>query len=323
MITYWPNKQSRHLNLAVAKIFIQTYKKFSGPLNNKTQNYIPTDILNHHAKKQLFIEILIQLEILILDITEINLDIISIQQLTNKIIYDIINKTIYNFIHKLDHKTIQPFSKYSHLKHYNQLFFNEHQSLIYNLIIYLVFGSNSIDQNKFTFHYFKTPFNYVQLLLENTIVQISNIITFNLLENHQSIKTSYEFFILNYICQVNYKSIRSISNFKNNLANYHWINKYIHYPQNIYCSNYQLSIFSTQGIICKNIYFNRTSNYIKLSKFQLLSILYLEIQDFIKPKINKTIIFLGKIIIYILSELISKSIQICSRTIIQKINTKH
>jgi len=36
MIIYWPNKQSIDLNLAVANLFIQTYKKFSLNLQNKT-----------------------------------------------------------------------------------------------------------------------------------------------------------------------------------------------------------------------------------------------------------------------------------------------
>ena len=38
MITYWPNKQSIKLNLAVANLFVQTYQKFSQPLINKTIN---------------------------------------------------------------------------------------------------------------------------------------------------------------------------------------------------------------------------------------------------------------------------------------------
>ena len=318
MVIYWPNKQSTELNLAVAKLFIQTYKKLSGSISNKTKNHLPTDILNNYAKKKLFIEVLTELEILVLDITELNLSINNTKQLNNKIVYDIVNRIMYNFTKTL---RLNKRGKIINCNNfYNNLFFDEHPSLINNLLIYLVFGSDLIDKEKITFHYFKTPFNYVKLLFENTIIQISNIIAFNLLENHESIKKSYDFFTINHICNLKYTSIRSISNLRNNLANYHWINKYICYPQSIYCAHYQLSIFSIQGIIYKKIHFNRTSNYLKLSKIQLLSILYLEIQDFIGPKINKTIILLGKILIYLISELISKSIQICSRAIIQKIN---
>lgn len=320
MVIYWPNKQSTSLNLAVAKLFVQTYRKFSGSLANKTKNYLPSDILDEYAKKQLFLEILIELEILILDITEINLNTKDIKQINNKIVYDIANKTMYNFLNKLNYKRTNEFINY--YNYYNQLFFNEHTCLIYELLIYLVFGADSINQDKIAFHNLKTPFNYVKLLFENTIIQISNIIIFNVLENHKSIKTSYEFLTLNQICNTQYRSIRSISNFRNNLANCNWINKYIYYPQNIYCSHYKIFLFSIQGIICKNIYFSRTSNYSKLSKIQLLFILYLEIQDFIKPKINQAVILLGKIIIYTLGELISKSIQICSKAVIQKINNR-
>jgi len=68
MIIYWPNKQSLNLNLAVANLFIQTYKKFSLNLHNQTVKNLPVDILKTIIKKKLFQEILIELEILILDI---------------------------------------------------------------------------------------------------------------------------------------------------------------------------------------------------------------------------------------------------------------
>nr|YP_007878147.1 conserved hypothetical plastid protein [Calliarthron tuberculosum]AGA63758.1 conserved hypothetical plastid protein [Calliarthron tuberculosum] len=318
MTIYWPNKQSINLNLAVAKLFVQTYQKFSGSLSNNTNTYLPIDILDKYAKKQLLIETLIELEVLILDITEINLNTKNLQQLNNKIIYDVVNKVISNFVNKLKHQ-----EKRYHLNYYNnynQLFFNEHKILIHSLLIYLIFGSNSIDKHRFPFYNLKTPFNHVKILFENTIMQISNIIAFNLLENCSSMKNVYEFLTINNICNPTYKSIRLLSNFRNNLINYNWINKYIYYPQNIYCSNYQILLLSSNGIIYRNIYINRISDYLKLSKIQLISILYLEIQDFIIPKINNLIILLGKLIIYILGELISKSIKICSTAVIQKIN---
>nr|YP_009660532.1 conserved hypothetical plastid protein [Corallina chilensis]QCS25480.1 conserved hypothetical plastid protein [Corallina chilensis] len=318
MIIYWPNAQSIDLNLAVAELFVQTYQKFSGSLYNHTNTNLPIDVLDQYAKKQLLIETLIELEVLILDITEINLNPNNIKQLNDKIMYDIIDKTMSSFINKLAFKQKNCIVNY--YSNYNQLFFNEHKTLIYYLLLYLIFGSNAIDKNKFPFYNLKTPFNHVKLLFENAIIQISNIIAFNLLENYSSIKAIYEFLTLNNICNKKYKSIRLLSNFRNNLINYNWINKYIYYPQNIYCSNYQILFVSSQKIIYKNIYINRISDYLKLSKIQLVSVLYLEIQDFVVPKINNLIILLGKLIIYILGELISKSIKICSTAVIQKIN---
>jgi len=89
MIIYWPNEQSLDLNLAVANLFIETYKKFSLNLQNQTVKNLPIDILKNIIKKKLFEEILIELEILILDIIELNLNIKQIKELNNQ-------RTFYN-----------------------------------------------------------------------------------------------------------------------------------------------------------------------------------------------------------------------------------
>ncbi len=51
MITYWPNKQSIDLNLAVSNLFADTHQKFSFKLLNQTSNHLAIDIFNQQAKK--------------------------------------------------------------------------------------------------------------------------------------------------------------------------------------------------------------------------------------------------------------------------------
>lgn len=320
MIIYWPNKQSIKLNLAVANLFVQTYQKYSQAISNKTSAYLPTDILSINIKKLLFIEILIELEILILDLTEINLDISSIKQLNNKIVYDLVNRIIKSFSQGFNQCKSSKIINFD--SSHNKLFLNEHAILINQLFLYLVFGASAIESSFFNFHNLKTPFNHVRLLFENTIIQISNIVIFNLLEQFNSIKNLSEFLTINNICDSHYRSIRNISSFRNNLISYHWLHLYIDYPYNTYCSCYKTWMFSNAGIIYKHIYLNRISDYIKLSKTQLLFILYLEARDFIAPKINYIITLLGQLILYIIGELIIESTQACSQLIIHNINSK-
>lgn len=318
MIKYWPNRQSIQLNLAVANLFVQTYQKFSYKLSNRTRICLPIDILDTYIKKQLFLDILIELEILILDIIELNLDIQNIKQLNNKILHDIVTKAMKNFLHELKYR-----NKYNLIyfySSYNKLFFAEHKILIQDLLTYLIFGANAIDKTVFPFYKLKTPFNYVQILLENAIIQIGNTIAFNLLENFKSIQAISKFLILNNLCNYNYTSIRSISRFRNNLISYNIANLYLYHPQNIYCCKYQIWLLSSKGIFYKYIHIDRSSEYLKLSKIQLWIVLYLEIQDFIVPKINTLIIILGRFIVYILVEIIGKGFQLCFKSMIQKIN---
>nr|YP_009541644.1 hypothetical protein [Synarthrophyton chejuense]AYR05653.1 hypothetical protein [Synarthrophyton chejuense] len=318
MTKYWPNRQSIDLNIAVANLFVKTYQKFSYKLSNKTQINLPTDILDKYIKQQLFVEVLKELEILVIDLIELNLTIKDIKKINHKILYDIVNKILTNFINQLNKQThYQSINNYSS---YNKLLFSEHQILIQNLLIYLIFGSNAMDTKTFQFYKLKTPLNHVKLLLENAIIQIGNLVIFNLLESFKSIQEMSEFLTRNNICCYNHTSIRSLSRFRNNLVSYNWANLYIYYPENIYCCRYKIWLLSSQGIVYKYIYINRSYEYLKLSKTQLCLILYLELQDFILPKINTLIIILGKFIVYISVQIIGKGFQLCFKNIIKKIN---
>lgn len=318
MITYWPNKQSIDLNLAVANLFIQTYNKFALNLHNQTINVVPVDILNKYIKKKLFSDTLIELEILILDIIEMNLSIKEVQKLNKQIVYNLIYRITKKFINKLKRKETN--YKINFYAEYNQTFFSEHSRIIENLLIYLIFGSNKLNNKIFNFTPPKIPLYHVKSLLENSIIQISNIIIFNFLENCESIEEISSFIIQKNLCNINYKSIRDICNFRNNLMYSNLINIYIYYPQNIYCNKYRIWLISSKGLIYKYIYCNRATEYLKLSNIQIGSIIYLEIQDFILPKINNCIILLGKLIIYILIEIINKSLKIFLNKIIIKPN---
>lgn len=316
---YWPNKQSINLNLAVAQLFIQTYRKFFIELNNRTNQSLPIDILKSSIKTYLFLNTLIELEIIILDIIELNLTIKDIKELYYQILYDLIQKTMNKFLHYLKIKN-QKCTLNIHCT-YSKLFFYENTYISYNLFIYLVFGSESIQNNTFQFNNLKTPVYHVKSLFENFIIQISNIIIFNILENYTLVDNTSKLSIENHLYNENYRSIRNISNFQNNLSSYSWINLYIYYPQNIYCSQHQLWLLSSKGIIYKYIYINKYIDYIQLSPSQMSSIIYLEVQDFIIPKINFFITMLGKLIIYIILEIISKVIKIFLNQIIIRLNS--
>lgn len=312
---YWPNKQSLQLNLEVSDLFIQTYNKFFINLKNKTQQKLPSDIFTASIKRSIFLNILIELEIILLDIIELNLTRSNINKINHHLLYNLINKIIYKFIKKNETKNQE--NNINLQYQYNQFFFYENIQIFKNLLIYLIFGSQYIELHTFKFRCAQTPKYHVKVLFENLIIQTSNIIIFNILEQDLSQLSTFSSFS-DY--QMPYKSIRSISNFQNNLLSSNWINTYIYYPQNIYCNQYQAWLLSSHGLIFKYIYINRYYEYLRLSTSQMLIVTYIELQDFILPKLNLFIILLGKLIIYILLEIINKSIKILINQIIIKIN---
>ena len=317
---YWPYQQSPNLNKAVAELFIQTYQKFFISLINRANHKIPLDILTPKLKRKLLLHTLVQIEIIILDIIELNLRFEDIEEKSNQIIYDLICKTILKILNKenlhLQSLTIDLTSQS------NKIFFRENNYLFKSLITYLIFGSKYIKNQVFKFEKVKTPKYHVKILFEHFVIQISNIVILNILEKKST--NSYTSLIINNQTDYNFRnrSIRELSIFQNDLFSYNWTYYYIFYPQNIYCNQYKIWLFSSKGIIYRYIYADRYNEYLTLSPSMISSIIYLELQDFIIPKIKVLITLLGRLIIYISIEFINKSIQILLNQIIRRFNTK-
>lgn len=306
MIKYWPKRQSISLNLAVSHIFTQTYQKITLNLHNKTHERIPLDAFSECTKKQLLLELLTEIEILVVDIVELNLSARELKQLNYQILLHLINATAKRLLCFLK---AQKFNfSISFCSKYNQLFFQEHTDGANILLTYLIFGSESIEDSLFDFKSNKTPVYHIKALLENMLIQTCNTIVFNFIESNSLIRRLQYFAHDQNKIHYSHQSIRQISNFKNNLISQSLISFYIYYPQNIYCGKYSIYLLSVQGIIQKYIRFNRSLSYVKLSNCQLGSIIYLEIKDFINPKINQLVALFGKLIIYIFAEIISKNL---------------
>lgn len=321
MIKYWPSRQSVDLNMTVSKLFAHTYQKFFLELTNKTNKNLPLDIFSKYTKKQLLLEALIELEVLIVDIVELDIDIQELKQLNRQILLHLINSTTSKLLKQLGIQKTNFFINF-HLN-YNRLFFHEHSLGTNVLLTYLIFGSNSIADHAFPFHNNRTPFYHVKAMFENLIIQIGNITTFNILEKSKSAQETYSLMYNKELLLSGHQSIRKLSNFKNNISCYNLISRYINYPQDIYGGKYRVYLLSSRGIICKYIYLNRAYDYIRLSNYQLNSIIYLEIQDFIVPRFNLFIGLIGKLITYVFIEIIGKNLNASLRRITKKLSVNN
>lgn len=266
---------------------------------------MPLDAFDEYAKKQLLLELLAEIEILVIDIVELNLSTQELKQLSCQVVLHLINATAKRLLYFLEAQELNFSVKFC--SKYNKLFFHEHTYGANILLAYLIFGSESIEDSPFAFRGNKTPVYHVKALLENILVQISNAIVFNLIESNSSLRRLHRSIHYKNKGYYSHQSIRQISNFKNNIISQSLISFYISYPQNIYCSKYSIHLLSAQGIMQKHVCFNRSYSYLKLSNCQLGSIMYLEIKDFIGPKINQFIALLGKLMIYVFAEIISKN----------------
>lgn len=319
MIKYWPYMQGIELNNEVAYLFSNTRQKFSHYLFINTTNYLlPIDIIDNDTKRLLFSSVLHEIEILILDIVELDLNLDNIKLLNYKILCDLIEKSLIHFIcsTKITHHIKSTLQK----SHFIKLYLCEHKLLLENILAYIIFGSHSINATLFAFKNTQTPYKHVSILLDNLIIQISNLTICTLLDNIKSLPEIVNLLITNKLCHSAYISIRSIALFRNNLIIQSLIHRYIYQPKAIYGSRYKVWLLSTNGFICKYIHTSRLEELPKLSRFKLIFILFIEIQDLIIPHFEQFILMLGKIILYILINIIGSCIIFIIRTISSSLN---
>jgi Protein of unknown function (DUF3685) len=314
MIKYWPKKPGIDLNKEVVNLFKYIYCKFDNNLHNNTSSLLSIDIINFQVKRELFRVILYELEILVLDIIELDLTVEELKTLTNKIKIDLIKKSIDNFYLII---------KSSNLNSSNNLGkFCDNDLFIDNLLIYLVFGSQSFLPDNYLFLDVNIPFKYIEVLLDNLIIQIANIVFFHCTLNQLSLSSLLTFLVSHKLCNDTYISIKSLANFRNNLLWQDLINYYLIQPKILYTNRYQIWLFTPSGLTCKYIYACRESDFYKLSNLQMLVIVLLELQDFVLPKISSICLNLCKILIYLWGYLVSQLFKLLLKSIFVIIRNK-
>jgi len=321
MIKYWPNQQGIELNNEVAYLFSHTKNKFfHGLLHNTTNDLLPIDIIDNYNRSKLFSSVLQELEILILDIIELDLNIENIKLLNHKILCDLVEKSLINLNLNINQSNIIILTEQQ--SYYVSIFFFEHKLLLENILIYLIFGSYHIKTKIFAFENNRTPQKHVSILLENLIIQISNLTFFILLENIQSLSETINFLLKNKLCNSSYISTRSIALFRNNLMIQSLIQLYINQPKAIYSARYKVWILSSHGLICKYIHTTRLEELSRLSSLKLTLLLLIELQDIFIPYIEKFFLRLGKVLLYIIINILGNSIIFLIRIIISSLYNK-
>nr|QVQ56666.1 hypothetical protein [Erythrocystis saccata] len=288
MVKYWPTQQSIYLNNSIVDLFIETEKKLILAKYNTSNQYLYLDMLSTISRNKLFKYILNDFKKLILDLIELNLNLDKIINISDKIRHILIEKVSRKFLYQLEYNTIQWQNKYD----------KNHNDLIQYVLIYLIFGSSSINQNTFVFPPIYTPYNHVKILLENFIIQMTNNIIKYIIDN-LSYSSHISFFLKNQnICNKLYSSNRSITLFLNNIKWQNFLQLYIYDIKCCYSERQQIWLLSSQGIITKYIQISNIEKIKTLSQLKTVFLFWLEIKDLIIPKIEKIIIQIAKYIVY-------------------------
>lgn len=153
---------------------------------------------------------------------------------------------------------------------------------------------------------------YLQDLLDNLCLQVANAVVqplLNIFGEEEIIKKRFW----------QYRSSREIEQFRNELSWKYRYNYLVREPRHIFEGKQELWIINARGIDRVYINCNRSEELNQLKGWQFLSTLALEFQDALNPRIRSVVDFVGRGIVFLLTEVIGRGIGLIGRGIIRGI----
>lgn len=154
--------------------------------------------------------------------------------------------------------------------------------------------------------------SFIEALMDNMILEISNcVIYFSIL------KFSSVYAFRQTLYRSKFLSLRNFERFKNNLSWQLLTKIYIKRPIDLYNNRYKIFVLRTTGIYCRTLYANRSSELGSLSNISLLTLMFIELKDFIISRIDEVIYLLSKGIRFTLTSVLGQIIGLIWRGVIE------
>ncbi|MEQ8999612.1 MAG: DUF3685 domain-containing protein [Coleofasciculus sp. B1-GNL1-01] len=155
-----------------------------------------------------------------------------------------------------------------------------------------------------------------ELLLQNVIIQVANGVIQPLLNEFSDIEI-----IKHNFYDKRLMSSREITRFRNNLSWKYRRNQYIDEPKAIFESRYNLFVLSEIGIKKVAIYSPRRQELEQLQGTQLAVTIAYEFRDAIAPRLRGTVGWVGKGVVYVLTQVLGRGIGLILRGVIQGVGS--
>jgi hypothetical protein len=184
--------------------------------------------------------------------------------------------------------------------------------LVSDLFSYLLFATPLVIDNASYASGTLEAKERAEIILQNLTIQVANAVVQPLLNRFADLE----------VIKQNYYdrrliSTREIERFRNNLSWKYRIGAYFEEPRQIFESRYELLLFAPRGIAKVSIYAPRNRELAELSGIGLIVTLALELRDAIAPRLQAVVSFLGSGIIFVLTQVIGKTIGLIGRGVLQ------
>jgi AmiR/NasT family two-component response regulator len=312
-----------NFNLAPENIFDLTIAKIQSSLQNKTNLILEIDILKRDKQQELLLIIVQQLKRILDDLKIISLDEKSLEERHFIILKDLWQSSALTFLSRYSpEEEIQsnPYNliditlKYSKTIEENSL---TKIPFTFNLFAYWLFKKSLKIDNK-TYVYDKEETKFIEeMLLDNLILNIANIVMQFILNNFSNVPL-----IRYHLYNKEGNNSRNIAMFRNNLGWQYRKEKYWDNPKDIFEDQYRIFKLEYQGITTGKIAHPRNHELSQLTGLPWVVTIIIEFRDSISNGVKALGDIIGKGLVYLLTEVIGKSLGLIAKGVLQGIGKK-
>ena len=154
--------------------------------------------------------------------------------------------------------------------------------------------------------------SFIEALIDNLIIEISNCVVYFSILNLSSVYAFHQT-----VYRSKFLSLRNFERFRNNLSWQLRVKTYIQRPIDLYNNRYNVYILRTNGLYCRTIYANRSKEIASLTNIPLLTIVLIEIRDFITSRLDEALYLVSKGLRFTFTSVLGQVIGLIWRGIIE------
>ncbi len=318
--SYLLSKNQSLLQSSPPTIFVSVRDKLQFSLDNLTDVPLEIDVLKLDKKRELLEIVLGKIEGIIIQLSTDQVQIKQLPKMREVILIDLWQAAIIDFFGK--YSTIQ--SDEQNIEIANFLLEDAEVvkteilpkiPLVRSLFSYCLFSTPLVIDN--VPYSAPTPeaMARAEILLQNLLIQLANAVIQPLLNKLGDVEVIKQKFY-----DTNLISTREIERFRNNLSWKYRLKKYIIEPRLMFESRYELFVLaSSRGIAKVSIYAPRNQELKQLTGIRLVVTLALEFRDAISPRLRGAVAFLGRSVVYVLTQVVGRAIGLIGRGVLQGI----
>ncbi|WPF89440.1 DUF3685 domain-containing protein [Cyanobacterium aponinum AL20118] len=306
-------------------VYDLTLLKIQKNLTNYTKKIQATDILINSKQKELLIIILQEWEELILETEKLQLNREELEKRVETFIKELWQNSTLKFLQRYLPSPTENESK-QNLELVN-LIINQGEKLATNELIKIPFiqdfliyeiEKKEITIDNFTYSYGnENSLEIEEIILQNTILNIANFTVEFILNNFADSSI-----LKHNIFQPELKSSRKVAMFRNNLVWKYRREKYWQNPKNIFEDQYEMLRLTYEGIVCCQITHPRYQELNTIKGIPWGVTILIELRDSLAKGVKSLGDSLGKLLVYLLTEVVGKGIGLIGKGILQGIGSR-